>query len=62
MYGFAIDGIRYDIGNKLDFIKTNIIHGLSHHEIGKQLKAWLLEYTDRMKEEPGEAAESNKNV
>jgi len=51
MYGFAIDGIRYDIGNKLDFIRTNIIHGLTHPEIGAQLREWLLEYTDAMKQQ-----------
>ena len=27
MYGRRIDGVRYDIGNKLDFIKTNILFG-----------------------------------
>lgn len=41
MYGLQVDGIRYDIGNKLDFIKTNLIFGMEHPEIGPQLKAWL---------------------
>ncbi len=44
MYGLKFDGIRYDIGNKLDFLKTNIIYGLEHEEIGKQLKKWLKEF------------------
>ncbi len=44
MYGLKFDGIRYDIGNKLDFLKTNIIYGLEHEEIGKQLKVWLKEF------------------
>src|SRR5574344_1811321 len=30
MYGYQFDGIRYDVGNKLDFIKTNVIFGLDH--------------------------------
>lgn len=51
MYGLAIDGIRYDIGNKLDFIKTNIIHGLGHPEIGDALRAWLIDYAGKMKNE-----------
>ena len=41
MYGRPIDGKRYDIGNKLDFIKTNVIFGLRHEEIGPKLREWL---------------------
>jgi len=41
MYGYKFDGIRHDVGNKLDFIKTNIIFGLENKEIGPQLKEWL---------------------
>lgn len=41
MYGYRFDGIRYDIGNKLDFIKTNLIYGLKHPDIGGDLKDWL---------------------
>ena len=41
MYGLQFDGVRYDIGNKLDFIRTNVIYGLKHEEIGAPLKAWL---------------------
>lgn len=44
MYGLQFDGVRYDIGNKLDFIKTNLIYGLEHEEIGAQLKEWLKAY------------------
>jgi len=41
LYGLQVDGIRYDIGNKLDFIKTNLLFGLEHPEIGPQLREWL---------------------
>jgi UTP--glucose-1-phosphate uridylyltransferase len=41
MFGCKFDGVRYDIGNKLDFIKTNIIFGLKNQEIGKELESWL---------------------
>ncbi len=41
MYGVAISGNRYDIGNKLDFIKTNVAFGLEHAEIGGVLKDWI---------------------
>jgi UTP--glucose-1-phosphate uridylyltransferase len=43
MYGLKFEGKRYDIGNKLDFIKTNIEFGLKHKEIGKELKKYLKE-------------------
>jgi UTP--glucose-1-phosphate uridylyltransferase len=44
MYGYRFDGIRYDIGNKLDFIKTNLIFGLKNREIGEELKIWLKKF------------------
>ncbi|MBN2524023.1 MAG: UTP--glucose-1-phosphate uridylyltransferase GalU [Bacteroidales bacterium] len=43
MYGLQFEGKRYDIGNKLDFLKTNIEFGLKHKEIGKELKEYLKE-------------------
>ena len=33
MYGFRFDGKRYDIGNKLDFLKTNIEFALDREEL-----------------------------
>jgi UTP--glucose-1-phosphate uridylyltransferase len=45
MYGLQFKGKRYDIGNKLDFIKTNIIYGLMHEEIGDPLRKWLKEFS-----------------
>ncbi len=50
MYGFKIDGERYDIGNKLGFIKTNLIYGLQNEEIGGKLKEWLIDYVGKLKE------------
>jgi UTP--glucose-1-phosphate uridylyltransferase len=44
MYGYLFDGIRYDVGNKLDFIKTNVIFGLKHKDIGPDLRVWLKEF------------------
>lgn len=45
MYGLRFKGTRYDIGNKLDFLKTNIIYGLIHEEIGEPLREWLKEFS-----------------
>jgi len=41
LYGRAFDGVRHDVGNKLDFIKTNILMGLKRDDIGDALREWL---------------------
>lgn len=41
MYGLRFAGKRYDIGNKLDFIKTNIEFGLKREDIGPELAKYL---------------------
>jgi len=43
MYGSVIDGCRHDIGNKLDFLRTNVIFGLDHPEIGPEFRQFLRE-------------------
>jgi len=43
MYALKFDGVRYDIGNKLDFLKTNIIYGLKRKDLGNELREWLKE-------------------
>jgi UTP--glucose-1-phosphate uridylyltransferase len=48
MYGLKFNGTRYDIGNKLDFLKTNIIYGLMHEEIGTSLREWLKEFSKEL--------------
>jgi UTP--glucose-1-phosphate uridylyltransferase len=41
MYGYRINGVRHDIGNKLDFVKTSILFALSRDDIGPDLREWL---------------------
>jgi UTP--glucose-1-phosphate uridylyltransferase len=41
MYGYVYEGTRYDVGNTLDFIKTNIALGLQRADIGPALAEWL---------------------
>lgn len=41
LYGLRYDGLRHDIGNKLDFIKANVQFGLGRSDIGAALKEWL---------------------
>jgi len=37
MYGLRFNGLRYDIGNKLDFIKTNVAYGLKREDLSGEL-------------------------
>lgn len=41
LYGHLFDGVRHDVGNKLDFIKTNVTLGLKRGEMGEELREWL---------------------
>ena len=41
MYALRFEGTRYDIGNKLDFIKTNLIFGLKQKDIARDLRAFV---------------------
>lgn len=41
MYGWQIDGRRYDIGNKLDYIKTNIEFALKRDDLRVELSEYL---------------------
>ncbi|MBN2302489.1 MAG: UTP--glucose-1-phosphate uridylyltransferase GalU [Lentisphaerae bacterium] len=41
MYGYRFDGRRYDIGNKIDFIKTNISYALMREDMRTELIAFL---------------------
>ncbi|MEM7391171.1 MAG: UTP--glucose-1-phosphate uridylyltransferase GalU [Verrucomicrobiota bacterium] len=41
MYGFRFEGKRYDIGNKLDFLKTNIEFALNRDELREPLAEYM---------------------
>ena len=41
MYGLRFHGVRYDIGNRLDFIKTNIAFGLRRRDLREPLAEYL---------------------
>ncbi len=40
-YGLKLDGMRHDIGNKLDFLKTNIHFALKRDDVGPGLRKYL---------------------
>lgn len=48
MYGLRLNGRRYDIGNKLDFLKTNITFGLRRPELREHLTEFLRDLAKRL--------------
>ena len=48
MYGMKFNGKRYDIGDKMGFIKTNVEFGLKDPEIGDTLKNWLKNFVQTL--------------
>ncbi len=43
VFGYQFEGKRFDVGNKLDFIKTNVMYGMKQPELADKLRAWLKE-------------------
>ncbi len=41
IYGVTLDGLRHDIGNKLDFLKTNVLYGLEREGFGPEFREFL---------------------
>jgi len=48
MFGLTFNGQRYDIGDKMGFLKTNIEFGLKDPEIRDALKIWLKEFAGEL--------------
>jgi UTP--glucose-1-phosphate uridylyltransferase len=47
MVALTVEGKRYDIGNKLDYLKTQVIFGLKHRDFSAPFRAFLDEYMSR---------------
>ena len=41
MYGLCFNGKRYDMGNRLDFLKTNILFALQREDLCEDMKEFL---------------------
>ncbi|MCC7518361.1 MAG: UTP--glucose-1-phosphate uridylyltransferase GalU [Verrucomicrobiae bacterium] len=41
VYGVLLEGERYDIGNKLDFLKTNVAFGLRRADLGRDFREFI---------------------
>ena len=47
VYGFVFQRGRYDTGNKLDYLKTNVEFALAREDLGPDFRAFLREVLDR---------------
>ncbi|MBD3347066.1 MAG: UTP--glucose-1-phosphate uridylyltransferase GalU [Chitinivibrionales bacterium] len=43
IYGKHLEGKRYDIGNKAEFIKASVLFGLKRDDMGDELRRWIKE-------------------
>ena len=48
IYGLQFEGRRHDIGNKLDFLKTNVLYGLKREDLAEDFKEWLIKLVKTM--------------
>lgn len=46
LIGYSFQGRRYDLGDKLGFLKANIAFGLGREDIGDELRAFIRERID----------------
>ncbi|MFC2162820.1 UTP--glucose-1-phosphate uridylyltransferase GalU [Candidatus Altiarchaeota archaeon] len=46
MYAWEFEGIRYDLGNKFDYLRASIEYALRRKDIGPKLKKYLAEICD----------------
>jgi UTP--glucose-1-phosphate uridylyltransferase len=45
MYGLQFEGRRHDIGNRLEFVKTNLLYALKRPDMEQDVKAFLKDLT-----------------
>ena len=49
MYGLRFAGRRHDAGNKLDFLKTNLLYALEREDLRDDLAAFIIATADRLR-------------
>lgn len=46
---YPFEGIRYDCGSKLGYLKATVAYGVRHPETGSEFQAWLREFRAEIK-------------
>ncbi len=52
MYALNFHGTRYDIGNKLDFLKTNVVFGLEREDLRTEFREFIISKAKQLSEGP----------
>lgn len=47
-YGLKLKGVRHDIGNKLDYVKTNILYAMKRRDMGEAVKKFIREIAAKL--------------
>jgi len=49
VYAYVFEGGRYDVGNKLDYLKATVELAFDREDIGEEFRDWLAEFVERKK-------------
>ncbi|HEV2906327.1 MAG TPA: UTP--glucose-1-phosphate uridylyltransferase GalU [Actinomycetota bacterium] len=49
VYAFAFDGVRYDIGKKLDYLRATVELAVDREDLGPAFRAFLADFVQRKK-------------
>ncbi len=44
VFGYTFDKGRYDVGNKLDYLRATVELALARDDLGPEFRAWLADY------------------
>ena len=47
VYAYVFEGGRFDVGNKLDYLKATIELAIGREDIGKDFRDWLADFVER---------------
>ena len=49
VYAFVFEGGRYDVGNKLDYLKATVEIAVDREDVGKEFREFLADFVQRRK-------------
>ncbi len=49
VYAYVFEGGRFDVGNKLDYLKATVELAIEREDIGKDFRTWLGDFVERKK-------------
>src|SRR5262245_48147189 len=49
VYAYVFEGGRFDVGNKLDYLKATIELAIEREDIGEEFRDWLADFVERKK-------------